>query len=101
MIFFDVIDVRAFAIKLDNIFIGNQKLHINVPRFLRKYEVDENKSQREVGQCKDKVVEAKIIGVRVSKDHRRDEHIKEGGFSRTFEESRSYEIIVKANNISL
>lgn len=35
MCFFDVSDVDMLAIKLDNIFLGKQKLFVNLPRFQR------------------------------------------------------------------
>ncbi|XP_058725583.1 uncharacterized protein LOC131596865 [Vicia villosa] len=49
--FFDVEDERKLAIKLVNIFIGARKLHVNLPRYQRRHNVQvEGAHRREYGK---------------------------------------------------
>lgn len=44
--FFDFVDELLLATKLDNIFVGNQKLFVNVPRFHRRLKEVETKPRQ-------------------------------------------------------
>lgn len=50
MRFFDVKDARMLATKLDNIFICNLKIFVNLPRFERRKSIEFHRNQVTKGE---------------------------------------------------